>query len=595
MPTADPAAPPSSVRDVVHARSPLARLAALAHEAGIEHVATDAANLAARLAEGRFYVACVGQFKRGKSTLLNALVGDSVLPTGVVPVTAVVTVVRHGAPGARVRFADGGWEKIDRSHIAAYVTEEENPENRRGVLGVEVFVPSPLLATGMCLVDTPGIGSTILGNTAATRSFVPHVDAAVIVLGADPPISADELALVAQLTEQRVEHLVFVLNKADRLPDSDRREARAFIERVLEEQLKKPLGPVLEVSAIAAADQSEGGVSRDWRKLYDMLRSLARDAGSHLIRAAEVRGISVYADRLLHALSEERAALVRPLDESERRIATLKSCVADAERALRDLGSLLRAEQDRLEASLTARQQEFLTRAIPVARTELRRVIDTLPEEGRSRLCDSATQAAQDVFRQCLERWRGEEQPAAEEAYAEGAQRFVWLADAFLERLAASGDPALAALPQRVAPELELRARSRLYYTEMLTLTARSPLKRFLDLVRPRERLRRNIEREIGAYLERLVSTNAARLTNDLRDRVRESRDRLEIELRGYLHDVYRAAERALERARERRAVGESTVRAEIERVDALTAEVTALRAADRGGANDGDSSDSGA
>ena len=79
------------------------------------------------MAAGRFYVACVGQFKRGKSTLLNALVGEPVLPTGVVPVTAVVTVVRHGAAGARIRSVDRDWQDIRRSDVAAYVTEEQNP------------------------------------------------------------------------------------------------------------------------------------------------------------------------------------------------------------------------------------------------------------------------------------------------------------------------------------------------------------------------------------------------------------------------------------------------------------------------------------
>ena len=65
--------------------STLARLAELAEEFDAEQVAADARSVAERVSEGRFYVACIGQFKRGKSSVLNALVGDSVLPTGVVP------------------------------------------------------------------------------------------------------------------------------------------------------------------------------------------------------------------------------------------------------------------------------------------------------------------------------------------------------------------------------------------------------------------------------------------------------------------------------------------------------------------------------
>src|ERR1700683_2439924 len=134
----------------------LYRLAELANEFGAEHIASTAHGLADRVSQGRFYVACVGQFKRGKSTLLNALIGHSVLPTAVVPVTATPTIIRHGEHlAARVRFKTATWTDIPVSSIEDFRSEERNPENAKKVASVEVFVPSPLLATGMCLVDTP--------------------------------------------------------------------------------------------------------------------------------------------------------------------------------------------------------------------------------------------------------------------------------------------------------------------------------------------------------------------------------------------------------------------------------------------------------
>jgi ABC-type uncharacterized transport system ATPase component len=81
----------SSSRAVLEFEPKLRELGRLAAELGAESAAEEAAALAERIAEGRFHVACVGQFKRGKSTLLNALVGAPILPSGVVPVTAVVT------------------------------------------------------------------------------------------------------------------------------------------------------------------------------------------------------------------------------------------------------------------------------------------------------------------------------------------------------------------------------------------------------------------------------------------------------------------------------------------------------------------------
>ncbi len=153
-----------------------------------------------RLAEERFHLAVLGQFKRGKSTLLNALIGEPLLPVGVVPLTSIPTFLRSGARRAvRVSFYDGkhtdfaGLTLEQASAVLArHVTEKENPENRLGVAQVEVEHPSALLRAGVVLIDTPGIGSTFRHNTEATLNFLPQCDAAVFVVSADPPITEAE-------------------------------------------------------------------------------------------------------------------------------------------------------------------------------------------------------------------------------------------------------------------------------------------------------------------------------------------------------------------------------------------------------------------
>ena len=217
--------PPIEASDFIDGASRLLRLVGLAQELGAEPVAEEARELAARVSEGRFNVACVGQFKRGKSTLLNALIGYEVVPTGFVPVTAVPTVIRFGdALHARIRMRDGSWQDIAMTELNEYVTEERNPENRKQVDGAEVFVPSPLLSSGMCFVDTPGLGSVFTGNTATTQAFIPHIDAALVVVGADPPIAGEELSLVEAVGKQ-VQDLILVINKSDRTSDPERAAA----------------------------------------------------------------------------------------------------------------------------------------------------------------------------------------------------------------------------------------------------------------------------------------------------------------------------------------------------------------------------------
>ena len=331
----------------------------------------EATSLADRLKEGRFYVACIGQFKRGKSTLLNALVGDCVLPTGVVPITTVPTVVRYGETRrARVRFQGGTWTDVAPEELMQYVSEEHNPENAKGVAGVEAFVPSPLLADGMCFVDTPGLGSIFAGNTAATQAFVPHIDAAIIVVGADPPIAGEELALVEEVGKQ-IQHLLVVLNKADRTSDEERRAAVPFTRKILEKRLGRAIGPIYEISAYQRLSKHE--THWDWDALLAALQKLVDESGRTLVREAGERGLQRLAEEMLSVTLEAREALVCPIEESERRIAAMRETIAETERSLREIGYLFMAEKHRLSDLFLERRNKFLNENLTAARGEAER------------------------------------------------------------------------------------------------------------------------------------------------------------------------------------------------------------------------------
>jgi hypothetical protein len=126
-----------------------------------------------RVAEDRFNLVVLGEFKRGKSTLINALLGREVLPTGVVPLTSVVTVIRAGEhDGLAILFTDGREEERPLQELADYVTEASNPANVRGVELARVALDHELLRAGLELVDTPGIGSIHSHNTEIARSVI---------------------------------------------------------------------------------------------------------------------------------------------------------------------------------------------------------------------------------------------------------------------------------------------------------------------------------------------------------------------------------------------------------------------------------------
>ena len=130
-------------------------------------------------------VAVLGQFKSGKSSLLNAALGEAVFPVGAVPVTAIITRAANGPEQVvRVTHRDGSVEEVAPNRLAEFVTEASNPENQRGAAVVDVFTPSMSDLPGVRLVDTPGLGSVLAHNTETTRTWMPNVAVALVTVGA---------------------------------------------------------------------------------------------------------------------------------------------------------------------------------------------------------------------------------------------------------------------------------------------------------------------------------------------------------------------------------------------------------------------------
>jgi GTP-binding protein EngB required for normal cell division len=554
----------------------LLRLADLAQELGADSVAEEARELAARVSEGRFYVACVGQFKRGKSTLLNALVGHEVVPTGYVPVTAVPTVIRFGeALHARIRMGDGSWRDVAMYDLKEYVTEELNPENRKHVDGAEVFVPSALLSSGMCFVDTPGLGSVFTGNTATTQAFIPHIDAALVVVGADPPIAGEELALV-EAVGKRVQDLILVINKSDRTSDPERAAAAKFTRDVLEKRLRRPMGDVFEVSASERMENR--GPLRDWKKLLASLHLLVDDSGRNLVRAACDRGIQRLSEQLLAVISEDRDALLRPVEESERRIELMKETVDDAERSMRELNFLFMAEQNRISDLFGDRHKRFFGSTWTESEAEFNHGLLTVPLGFGPHYRRRVMHLAQEISRSKVTPWLKPEQEEGERQYRTVAARFVEMGNNFLKKLADAGLSELTRMPHALDPEKGFRVRSSFIFEDFIgTAQPPSPLRWLADVLLPLVGARRVITKESREFLEHLLEVNSSRVQNDVLNRIQDSRGRLEAEIRRLLHEISRIAQQALDRARKVKEEGTPAVQSAVERLSGLEREVLAL------------------
>jgi len=215
---------------------------------------------------GPIDVAVLGQFKSGKSSLLNAVLGEAVFPVGAVPVTAVVTRAAAGPERVvRVTYLDGSVEEVAPARIAEFVTESGNPGNRRRVAFVDVLTPALRDWPGMRLVDTPGLGSILAHNTEATRTWMPNVAVALVTVSAERPLSDEDRRLIAE-AQQTAPRVVVLLTKVDLLTDHELKEVRAFVGRALRESFGAALLITRRVGAVGRSTPrggpSAGGCER---------------------------------------------------------------------------------------------------------------------------------------------------------------------------------------------------------------------------------------------------------------------------------------------------------------------------------------------
>jgi len=342
------------------------------------------------LRQGRFNLAVLGQFKRGKSTFLNALLGDDVLPSAVVPLTAIPTFVRAGRSlHAAIYFNDGKTKEFAaddsrqlRGFVTKFVTETNNPANVLGVNHVEVRHPAEILGRGVVLIDTPGIGSTHRHNTEATLNFLPQCDAAVFLISADPPVTEVEVQFLRQV-KAKIPRLFFILNKVDYLSDDEKQSALAFFKNVLAEQVQiNPETPVFCISArnalraVVCGDKKllkQSGIADVKTYLIDFLTNEKVTALQDAVRQKSSDTIT----DAIQTLQLSVKSLQMPLEDLEKRLAAFRE-------QLRQIQQSKLSEQDLL-AGDRKRMHELLEGLAEKLREKTRRYLEGILKETISR------------------------------------------------------------------------------------------------------------------------------------------------------------------------------------------------------------------
>lgn len=279
--------------------------------------------LTKKLAEDRFYLTVVGQFNRGKSTLMNAVLGKDYLPSGIVPVTSAITAVSYGSR-ERVLLRVAGsnlTNEIGIRELADFVTERMNPGNRNRIEMAEVQVPVEILQRGFFFVDTPGLGSAVHENTTTTLNFLPSADAIIFVTSCDAPLTAGELGYLRQC-RSAVRQLFLVVNKMDLVSGADRESLIAFVKSKALEELDDAGVCVYGVSARCAL---EARTSSDAAKLAESgLPELEADLVTYITSQKRTDLLLQACDRATELLARSR---IEPRGELLGRLVRLHTAI----------------------------------------------------------------------------------------------------------------------------------------------------------------------------------------------------------------------------------------------------------------------------
>src|SRR4030043_1238376 len=271
-----------------------------------------------------FNLVVLGQFKRGKTTLINALLGAEILPTAIVPLTSIATILTYGETlNIKVYFNDGRVTEIELASLPQYVTEKGNSRNEKNVQEVIITYPSPYLRDGVRLIDTPGVGSVYEHNTDVAYQYLPKSDAALFLLSVDQPVSKAELDFLKDVKEYS--HRIFFLqNKADYVGSEDLGESISFSKKIIEECM----GSEVKIFPLSAKLALEGKLSVN-KELIEksFLSEFEHILNTFLMKEkGDVLLLSV-TNNLLRLLSQARfglelemKSLVTPLEELKEKI-----------------------------------------------------------------------------------------------------------------------------------------------------------------------------------------------------------------------------------------------------------------------------------
>lgn len=306
------------------------------------------------LEAGQVSLVVLGEFNHGKSTVVNALLGQEVLPMGITPTTAVITHLVHAdAPRAAIKERRGGaLREVSYEGLGELIRHEE--ESTEEPEYVEIGYPNDFLSEGLILVDTPGVNDISRQKVEITYGYLPRADVILYVLDATQVLKKSEVSFIRdRLLKANRDRILFVLGKLDALSEDEAREVEAYARQ----RLETLIGPVelFAFSARAALDAQKKGQapSGEFEAFRSYVQQFVRERKEAIVLDSALGGALRIAAMIEQNLAIKRQGYRLEQAELEERIRAVHARLKESRRVISE--NLDRVDERSAGIAATAR------------------------------------------------------------------------------------------------------------------------------------------------------------------------------------------------------------------------------------------------
>ncbi|NMA69482.1 MAG: GTP-binding protein [Desulfitobacterium sp.] len=212
-----------------------------------------------------FTVVILGEFKRGKSTFINALLGSDLLPTNVTPTTATINALMFNEEKiAEVVYKDGHTQKGEATLEFLNGFSADSSFETENINYIKIGYPSELLRNHVILVDTPGVSDMNQQRVQVTYDFIPRADVVIFLLDATSPLKRTEKEFIEDhLLKYGIEKVIFIANRFDEIEEEDEEEVLEDIKKRLSTSFKKMGEEGIHLIPFSAYQALQGVINKD--------------------------------------------------------------------------------------------------------------------------------------------------------------------------------------------------------------------------------------------------------------------------------------------------------------------------------------------